>query len=114
MTALGGSGDSMSHREQALEFVRRFAAGDVDGLEPLRQPLCTCPPHLRSFGSDLRCGEIVLKVVISLDRDICGYPIDPASVHGAGRVFPFGFTRTPNSCAVAVAASISVETMSPT
>ncbi|KPJ92184.1 MAG: hypothetical protein AMS18_07900 [Gemmatimonas sp. SG8_17] len=25
----------MSHREQALEFVRRFAAGDIDGLEPL-------------------------------------------------------------------------------
>ena len=25
----------MSDREQALEFVRRFAAGDVDGLEPL-------------------------------------------------------------------------------
>jgi ketosteroid isomerase-like protein len=25
----------MSHREQALEFLRRFAAGDINGLEPL-------------------------------------------------------------------------------
>ena len=31
MSALAGS----SHREQALTFVQRFAAGDVEGLAPL-------------------------------------------------------------------------------
>jgi ketosteroid isomerase-like protein len=38
----------MRHREQALEFVRRFAAGDVDGLEPLlAEDLQLAGPYLQ-------------------------------------------------------------------
>ncbi len=38
----------MSHREQAVEFVRRFAAGDVDGLEPLlAEDLQLAGPYLQ-------------------------------------------------------------------
>ncbi len=38
----------MSHREQAVEFVRRFAAGDVDGLELLlAEDLQLAGPYLQ-------------------------------------------------------------------
>ena len=38
----------MSHREWAVEFVRRFAAGDIDGLEPLlAQDLQLAGPYLQ-------------------------------------------------------------------
>jgi hypothetical protein len=39
----------MTHREQAVEFVRRFAAGDVDRLEPLlAEDLQLTGPYLRA------------------------------------------------------------------
>jgi hypothetical protein len=38
----------MNHREQALEFLRRFAFGDIDGLEPLlAEDLQLAGPYLR-------------------------------------------------------------------
>jgi hypothetical protein len=38
----------MNHREQALEFLQRFAFGDINGLEPLlAEDLRLAGPYLR-------------------------------------------------------------------
>ena len=60
----------MGHREQALEFVRRFAAGDVDGLEPL------LAEDLQLFGPYLQVDS--RAAYLSALRSA---PPEPCSVH---------------------------------
>ena len=50
----------MSHREQALEFVRRFAAGDVNGplLQPRKAQILSAPSASISLRSDSSLGAL--------------------------------------------------------
>jgi len=71
----------MSQREQALEFVRRFAAGDVDGLEPLlSENLQLAGPYL----------QVVLSPILHLQVRGPSYLSNLSTPNGGQHILTIG------------------------